>query len=142
MIKRTKRGVSVAMLKDSYGQWTFPKGHLEEGETTRQAAVREIEEELGLRKLKPIAKLGTIDIWFRDRFVHKGTLIHKYIHYFLFEAIGETKLVKPEPKSKDGEKIQGVMWVPVKQMRKKSSYQDLIPIVDQALMLMEGRDWV
>ena len=68
------------MLKDSYGRWTFPKGHLDEGETTRQAAIREIEEEIGLGSLRAVAKLGTIDIWFRDRFKFKGKLIHKYIH--------------------------------------------------------------
>ncbi len=142
MFKRTKKGVSIAMLKDSYGKWTFPKGHLEQGETTRQAAMREIGEELGLKKLKPIAKLGTIDIWFRDRFVFKGKLIHKYIHYFLFESVGDQRLRKPEPKSKDGEKIRAVGWVPVNQLRKKSNYQDLIPIVDRALMVMEGKGWV
>src|SRR5882672_11199642 len=29
--------------------WTFPKGHLEPGETAEQAAVREVEEETGYR---------------------------------------------------------------------------------------------
>lgn len=130
------------MLKDSYGHWTFPKGHLEQGETTRVAAMREIEEEMGLRKLKPLAKLGTIDIWFRDRFVFKGKLIHKYIHYFLFEAPQNATLRKPEPTSPEGEKIRAVKWVPINQLRKKSSYQDLIVIVDRALMIMEGKGWV
>ncbi len=32
--------------KDS-GVWTLPKGHLDEGETEREAAVREVEEETG-----------------------------------------------------------------------------------------------
>jgi 8-oxo-dGTP pyrophosphatase MutT (NUDIX family) len=32
-----------------YDDWTFPKGKLEEGETDEQAAVREVEEETGLR---------------------------------------------------------------------------------------------
>lgn len=142
MIKRTNKGVSVAMLKDSYGHWTFPKGHLEQGENTRQAAIREIEEEMGLKRLKPLAKLGTIDIWFRDRFVFKGKLIHKYIHYFLFEAPKDAKLRKPELSSPEGEKIRAVKWVPINQLRKKSSYQDLALIVDRAMMILEGRGWV
>ncbi|MBT4856826.1 NUDIX domain-containing protein [Candidatus Uhrbacteria bacterium] len=134
--------MSIAMLKDSYGRWTFPKGHLDEGETTRQAAIREIEEEIGLGSLRAVAKLGTIDIWFRDRFKFKGKLIHKYIHYFLFEAVGDTKLRKLENTDKDSEKIHAVAWIPVKTLRRKSSYQDLIPIVDRALMVLEGRGWV
>jgi 8-oxo-dGTP pyrophosphatase MutT (NUDIX family) len=32
-----------------YDDWSFPKGKLEEGETDEQAAVREVEEETGLR---------------------------------------------------------------------------------------------
>jgi 8-oxo-dGTP diphosphatase len=32
-----------------YDDWTFPKGKLEPGETHEQAAVREVEEETGLR---------------------------------------------------------------------------------------------
>jgi 8-oxo-dGTP diphosphatase len=32
-----------------YDDWSFPKGKLEDGETDEQAAVREVEEETGLR---------------------------------------------------------------------------------------------
>lgn len=30
-----------------YDDWTLPKGHIDEGETTQQAAVREVQEETG-----------------------------------------------------------------------------------------------
>ena len=33
----------------AYSNWDFPKGHLEEGETHRQAAVREVMEEVSLK---------------------------------------------------------------------------------------------
>ncbi|HNY97525.1 MAG TPA: NUDIX domain-containing protein [Candidatus Pacearchaeota archaeon] len=33
------------------GYWDFPKGHVEEGENNRAAAIREIEEETGLKDL-------------------------------------------------------------------------------------------
>jgi 8-oxo-dGTP pyrophosphatase MutT (NUDIX family) len=32
-----------------YGDWSFPKGKLEDGETDEEAALREVEEETGLR---------------------------------------------------------------------------------------------
>lgn len=132
VFKKTRRGIYFAMLKDSFGKWTFPKGHVRRGEAYDKAAEREIFEETGLKDIRKVQRLGTIDIWFRDRFVHKGRLIHKYIHYYLFEAPPDSKLKKP--KSKDhGEKIQAVSWVPVYAIQKRSTYKDMKKIIDSAL---------
>lgn len=38
----------VLLIKDAYGRWTLPKGHVEAGETREEAAVREIREETGI----------------------------------------------------------------------------------------------
>jgi 8-oxo-dGTP diphosphatase len=43
-------GVEVLIVhRPKYDDWTLPKGKLEPGETHEQAAVREVEEETGLR---------------------------------------------------------------------------------------------
>jgi 8-oxo-dGTP diphosphatase len=39
----------VLVYRERYRDWTFPKGKVEEGETDEQAALREVEEETGLR---------------------------------------------------------------------------------------------
>ncbi|HZJ10658.1 MAG TPA: NUDIX domain-containing protein [Trueperaceae bacterium] len=39
----------VLVLRHAGGNWVFPKGHLEPGETALQAALREVEEEAGVR---------------------------------------------------------------------------------------------
>lgn len=36
------------LLHYAAGHWDFPKGHIEEGETPEQAALRELEEETGI----------------------------------------------------------------------------------------------
>ncbi len=134
VFRRTKEGLQFAMVIDSYGKWAFPKGHVRPGERYRQTAIREIREEMGLGNLKYIAKLDHIDIWFRDRFVHKGLLIHKYIYYFLFEASPEATIRPPKPQSQ-GETIRGVAWVPAEELLTRSSYRDMVGIIKKALRL-------
>lgn len=139
VFKRTPRGLYFAMLKDSFGNWSFPKGHVRRGEAFSQAAAREINEELGIKNVKFIKNLGKIDIWFRDRFVFKGKLVHKFIYYFLFEAPANTRLIKPQRKEK-GERIQAVTWVPYHQVLKRSTYGDMKPIIRQALTYLKVKE--
>src|SRR5256885_10422216 len=61
--------------------WSLPKGHIEEGETAEQAAVREVEEETGIIGCV-VAPLGTIDFWF----VAEDRRVHKTVHHFLLRA--------------------------------------------------------
>jgi 8-oxo-dGTP pyrophosphatase MutT (NUDIX family) len=132
VLKKTRRGLLFAMVKDSYGKWTFPKGHVRRGESFQDAAAREVEEEVGLSNLRFVRKLDTIDIWFRDRYVYKGKLIHKFIHFFLFTAHPRARLRKPEIKE-TGEKIRGVAWVSAQEVMKRSNYKDMKPIIKKAL---------
>ena len=75
-------------LKDQTGQrllWSLPKGHIEEGETPEQAAIREVHEETGIES--EISKaLGVIDFWF----MAGGKRIHKTVHHYLFKEVGGT----------------------------------------------------
>jgi 8-oxo-dGTP diphosphatase len=44
------KGLEVLLVhRPKYHDWTFPKGKLDPGETMEQAALREVEEETGLR---------------------------------------------------------------------------------------------
>lgn len=70
------------LIRDSYHNWGFPKGHLEDGETPGAAAERETAEETGLAELRLHGPIRVIDWHFRFR----GRHIHKYCHFFLFES--------------------------------------------------------
>ncbi|HEU4682850.1 MAG TPA: NUDIX hydrolase, partial [Gemmatimonadales bacterium] len=70
------------LIRDSYNNWGFPKGHLEGDESPAQAALRETAEETGLRNLVLQGPIRVIDWHFRFR----GRHIHKYCHFFLFES--------------------------------------------------------
>ena len=54
---------------------------MEAGETAEDAAIREVEEETGIRG-RVLAPLGTIDYWF----VVDDRRIHKTVHHYLLEA--------------------------------------------------------
>lgn len=130
VFKRTPNGVRFALIHDPYGKWTFPKGHQEKGESLKETALRETREELGLGRLRLVRPLGRIEIWFRDRYRpdSKGALVHKYIHYFLFEAPGKAK---GQPQKK--EKISHLTWVSPAQARKLNGYPDVRPLLEKAI---------
>ncbi len=48
--RRTGRGIELALVhRPRYDDWSFPKGKLDPGEGWEEAALREVEEEIGLR---------------------------------------------------------------------------------------------
>ncbi len=73
-------GSSVVLRRTRLGEWVFPKGHLEAGETPLDAAVREVAEETGLA-VEVIRPLGELC------FEHAGAR-HR-VEYFLARATRE-----------------------------------------------------
>ncbi len=90
------------LIRDSYRNWGFPKGHVEVGEAAEAAAVREVGEEAGLSGLVVRGSIDDIDWYFRFR----GQVIHKVCHFFLMEAAEATT----SPQRAEG--ITACRWVP------------------------------
>jgi len=86
--------IRFLLIRDSYRNWGFPKGHLEAKEPPADAARREIAEETGLDSLTLHGPIQVIDWYFRFR----GKTIHKYCHFFLFES----KQGDPVPQAEEG----------------------------------------
>jgi 8-oxo-dGTP pyrophosphatase MutT (NUDIX family) len=77
----SKGGLKVLLVhRDRYDDWSFPKGKLDPGETHRHAALREVEEETGLR-----CKTGDElpEVRYEDR---KGR--PKRVRYWSMEPVG------------------------------------------------------
>ena len=107
------RGALIGRL-DRRGRllWSLPKGHLEQGETAADAAVREVEEETGISG-SLVSELGIIDFWF----VAEGRRVHKTVHHFLLLATGG------ELSDADVE-VTEVAWVPLDELADRLAYAD------------------
>ncbi len=73
-------------------EWVFPKGHLEEGETAEQAALREVREETGV-EIAIDEWLGTTRYEFADR--RRGFRNRKAVDWFLAHPVGGE--LRPDP---------------------------------------------
>jgi ADP-ribose pyrophosphatase YjhB (NUDIX family) len=102
-------------LKDATGKrilWSLPKGHIEEGETPEQAALREVQEETGI--VSVIEKsLGVIDFWF----MAGGMRIHKTVHHFLFRENGGVLAAQES-------EVDEVAWFPLAEIVERLAYPD------------------
>jgi 8-oxo-dGTP pyrophosphatase MutT (NUDIX family) len=122
VFRRSDVQVDFLLIRDPYANWGLPKGHIEGGETPEQAALREVEEETGLRDLNAVAQLPTIDWYFRDR----GKLVHKFCHFFLLEC-GAGEAV---PQLDEG--ITECIWHPPDVAIKTVSYSNARQVVRAA----------
>ena len=92
--------------------WSLPKGHIEEGESPEEAAIREVLEETGI-KSAITRSLGVIDFWF----MAEGKRIHKTVHHFLFaEKSGRLEAQVSE--------VDDVKWFPLDDIAKTLAYPD------------------
>jgi 8-oxo-dGTP diphosphatase len=86
------------------GEWTFPGGLVELGETLREAAERETYEETGIR-IRAGEVLEVVDS------LVKGTGGRLRFHYSIVDVVCKYLFGSPHP----GDDVSEVAWVPVEQ---------------------------
>lgn len=122
MFRREGGVARFLLIRDSYNNWGFPKGHLERGEPPAEAARREVREETGLEDLVVHGPIKVIDWYFRFR----GKTIHKYCHFFLFES----KRGEAVPQQEEG--ITEVAWHPSDDALRTISYDNARDVLRRA----------
>lgn len=116
---KTKQNTKILLVKNNNGRyWSFPKGHIEEGETEQETAIREIKEETGLdvtlvsdfREISEYCPFGKI---------------RKRVVFFLARAFTDNVKIQEE-------EIDSYIWVDLQQARKLCSYDNDLRIIEKA----------
>lgn len=116
VFRRNKAGeVEILLIQDAKDRWTIPKGHIEEGETAKQTAEREIGEEAGLHTVDVLDWLGKIH--FRYRRVDKLVLMTTQI--YLVRARGDTNDITKE------DWMNGIKWFSFVDALEAIEYEDI-----------------
>jgi len=103
----------------------LPKGHLDEGETSEQAATREVREETGAT-VELVGELGEVRYWYvRDR-----RRVAKSVFFFLF------RYVSGDLSDHDDEVLEA-RWMPAAEAQKALSYPGERDMVGRALVIGE-----
>ena len=110
------------LIRDSYSNWGFPKGHLERGEMPEAAALREVSEETGLGGLTLRGPIETIDWYFRFR----GRRVHKICYFYLME----TEQAETSPQREEG--ITACRWSPFAEAQDVISYANAREVLRRA----------
>ncbi|MGO9489908.1 MAG: NUDIX hydrolase [Solirubrobacteraceae bacterium] len=88
----------------------LPKGHVDPGETTVEAARREVREETGI-VAEPVSELGETRYWYR----RDGRTIGKAVAFFLFDYVeGDT--------ADHDDEVEDVRWIPLEQAERELSH--------------------
>ena len=107
--------VEFLLIQDHKDRWTIPKGHIEEGETAQQTAIREIGEEAGLKDVEVLGWLGKIH--FRYRRLEKLVLISQQVYLMRVRTDGNE--IQKE------EWMNGIKWFKFQDALEVIEYEDI-----------------
>lgn len=116
---KSNTSTRILLVKNNNGRyWSFPKGHIEIGETEEQTAIREIKEETSL------------DVEIKEGFREVSDYcpfgrIHKRVVFFLAQAFTDNVNVQEE-------EIAEYIWVDLQQARKLCTYDNDLRIINKA----------
>jgi 8-oxo-dGTP diphosphatase len=110
-----REGDNLLMVKvenlEGHQIWTFPKGHIEKGEKSEEAAIREVEEETGYQ-CEIVEPFERVQYWFK----RDDTLTKKTVNWFLMKPIKKTGEFDPD-------EILETRWVPIEEALKIAKYK-------------------
>ncbi|MBN1494829.1 NUDIX domain-containing protein [Candidatus Peregrinibacteria bacterium] len=118
-------GAEILLLHYPEGHWDLPKGHIEEGEDEIKTALRELEEETGLKNIKILKGFKeSIHYFFTRKKAHEKELVSKTVVFFLVKS--------HDRKIKISDEHQDFIWLPFDEAVKKITFKNVKEIVMKA----------
>lgn len=122
--------VAILLLKHESGKWMLPKGTIEHGETPEEVALREVQEETGISRVRVVADLGEERYYFFWR--SEDAFYDKTVRYFLLEFLGGEE---PAPQAEEG--FVATEWVPLGVALERIKYKETREVVRRAKAFLE-----
>ena len=91
------------------GFWDLPKGKLDDGELIPECAIREVQEETGLKSIELGSFICTTTHAYYDKWLSKE--VEKHTHWYAMQSLANETLV---PQTE--EDIEKIEWVPMEQL--------------------------
>jgi N utilization substance protein B len=122
--------IYLALVHDVFGYWTLSKGGVEEGENMEEAAVREIQEEMGIT-MRIVEKLG--DDEYIASHPQKGK-IRKQVVFFLAEAD-----YTPLTLEKGSGGLDDCKWFTLKEVTTLRMYDSVTALIAKAIPIITNK---
>ncbi|MDP1835905.1 MAG: NUDIX domain-containing protein [Chlamydiales bacterium] len=115
----------VLLIQHGAGHWSFPKGHIDEGEAPIDCAIRELFEETQLSVVRFLLDRKFMESYM---FSHEGTLISKTVVYYAAEVTGEA-VFQPE-------ELQDCRWLSLSEARELITFPAARKVLDDLVDLL------
>ena len=116
-------GDKILVIQQAEGHWGFPKGHVEEGETEVQTAIREIKEETNL------------DVIINEKFRYVETYspkedVKKDVVFFVAKKIGGEIIAQEE-------EVQNIIWLGYEEALEKLTFESSKNVLEKVMRDLE-----
>jgi 8-oxo-dGTP pyrophosphatase MutT (NUDIX family) len=135
LVRRVRGRLMVAAIRPGgkpAGVWALPKGQIDPGETGEATALREVEEETGVRG-RSLGKLGDIRYWFQ----WEGERVFKVVSFFLVRYSSGRLGDIPAPHRHE---VAEVRWLPLAEAPRLLAYRGEREMAEKALSRLANED--
>ncbi|MCR5229946.1 MAG: NUDIX domain-containing protein [Solobacterium sp.] len=118
--------IYTLVIRHNAGHWGFPKGHSEENETERETAIREVEEETGI-------KIRFVNGFREETHYSPRPGVYKDVVYFIGEPTGGKEQVQEE-------EVSEMRWVRLYDAAALLTYDNDSQLLKKAVRFLKIND--
>jgi mutator protein MutT len=112
------------------GRWQLPKGLIDKGESTEDAAVREVREEAGI-DTEVVERIDKVEYWYFWKEDDQRVRYHKYVYFYLLRY-------KSGDVCDHDHEVNEARWVSIHDAIKMIAFDSEKKIVEKARELLES----